>query len=113
MTALQLFPAVLSLLVLGAHFLRVGQVMLLVAVVAMLVLLAVRRPWAARVVQVGLLLGAFEWIRTLIQLAGAWAAAQDIDYDQRNLRHDGKTNGFLLQGQSRPRSDGHGAADRS
>jgi len=75
LTALLLFPVVLSLLVMGAHFLRAGQVLPLVAVPVMLVLLAVRKPWAARVVQAGLLLGAVEWIRTLVQLANARAAA--------------------------------------
>jgi len=58
MTALQLTPVVLSLLVLGAHFLRPGN-FIMVAVVAIVVgLLAVPRRWAARTVQAALLLAA-------------------------------------------------------
>jgi hypothetical protein len=67
--ALQLLPVVLSLLVLGAHFLRAGNLVLIAAALVLLALLAVRRPWAARVVQVALVLGALEWMRTLVQLA--------------------------------------------
>jgi hypothetical protein len=70
---LQLLPAILSLLVLGAHFLRAGNVLLLVAAFALLGLLAVRRPWAARIVQAALVVGAFMWLRTLLLLASVRA----------------------------------------
>lgn len=69
MIGLQLIPVVICLLVLGAHFLRAGNVVLVIPVFAALVLLGVRRPWAARLVQAVLLLGAIEWVRTLEQLA--------------------------------------------
>jgi len=65
---LRLLPVVLSLLLLGAHFFRAGSPELVAVVVALLGLLAVRRRWAARVVQIGLLLGAIEWLMTLAQL---------------------------------------------
>lgn len=68
MSALLLAPVVLSLLVLGAHFLRTGNLLLVLAVLALLGLLGVRRRWAARTVQVALLLGAAEWVRTLVVL---------------------------------------------
>lgn len=71
MIGLQLLPVVISLLVLGAHFLRAGSVFAVALVFAALILLGVRRRWAARLVQAALLLGAFEWVRTLVQLA-AW-----------------------------------------
>jgi len=67
---LQLLPVGVSLLVLGAHFLRGGNVVLVALVLVALGLLGVRRPWAARFVQVALLLGALEWVRSLVQLAG-------------------------------------------
>lgn len=35
----------------------------------LLAVLFVRRPWAARLVQMGLLVGALEWLRTLVRLA--------------------------------------------
>jgi hypothetical protein len=64
----QLVGVVLSLLVLGAHFLRAGATLLVVAVIALLVILAVRRPWVARAVQVALLIGTAEWLRTIANL---------------------------------------------
>ena len=68
MTALLLTPVVLSLLVLGAHFLRAGNIPLVAASLALLVLPAFRKPWAARVVQAALVLGALEWVHTLLRL---------------------------------------------
>ena len=59
---------VLSLLVLGAHFLRYGNDIGLALSVAPIALLFVRKPWAARVVQVILALGAIEWATTLVGL---------------------------------------------
>jgi hypothetical protein len=68
-TVLFLFPVVLSLLALAAHFFRAGAAPLVVVMLVVLALLFVRRPWAARVVQVVLVLGSFEWLRTLADLA--------------------------------------------
>jgi hypothetical protein len=67
-----LLPAV-SLLLLGAHFWRAGLVALAAACVAMTGLLAVRRPWAGRVLQAVLALGAIEWLRTAWLFASARA----------------------------------------
>ena len=71
MIVLQLIPVVLSLLILGAHFLRAGNLVLVALVLALLGLLSVRRRWAARVIQAALMLGAVEWVRTAVELA-AW-----------------------------------------
>ena len=68
MIVLQLIPVVLSLLLLGAHSMRAGTSLLLPVVAGMLVLLMVRRPWAARLVQLALLLGTLEWLHTLRRL---------------------------------------------
>lgn len=65
---MRLVPVALSLLVLGGHFLRSGHVVLVALVVTLLALLAVRRAWAARAVQVVLVLGAVEWTMTLLSL---------------------------------------------
>ena len=59
---------VLSLLVLGAHFLRYGNDIGVALSLAPIALLFVRKPWAARVVQVILVLGAVEWATTLVGL---------------------------------------------
>ena len=50
-------PIVLSLLVLGAHFLRDDNSLGVIAVALLVLVLFVRRPWAARLVQVTLVLG--------------------------------------------------------
>lgn len=62
-------PIVLSLVVLGAHFMRDGLMIGVAVALALIGLLFVRRPWVARVVQMALLLGAFEWVLTLYVLA--------------------------------------------
>lgn len=62
-------PVVLSLVALGAHFLRFGHWIGGIASVALVALLAVRRPWVPRLMQVVLVLGAVEWLRTLHGLA--------------------------------------------
>lgn len=61
-------PIVLSLLLLGAHFLRYGNTPVVIGVVALLGLLFVRQRWVARVMQFVLVIGALEWLRTLVTL---------------------------------------------
>ena len=68
MKSLFFVPVVLSLVLLAAHFLRYGNVVGVVFSLAPIALLFVRRPWAARVVQAVLLLGAAEWAHTIYQL---------------------------------------------
>ncbi len=65
---LRLIPVVLSLLVLGAHAFRAGSVVVVTLLAMTLALLFVPRRWAARVVQVVLVLGTIEWLMTLAQL---------------------------------------------
>jgi hypothetical protein len=65
----------LSALVLGAHFLRRGDLGLVAVCLALPGLLFVRRPWAARLVQLALCTGALEWLRTLAGLLPARRAA--------------------------------------
>lgn len=74
MTFLLLLPSGLTLLVLSAHFLRGGQLVLVAVSVLALGLLFVRRRWAARALQLGLALGAVEWVRTLVALVDRRAA---------------------------------------
>jgi len=74
-TVLLLLPAGLSALVLGAHFLRRGDIVLVLACLAVCALLFVRRPWASRVAQVALLASALEWLRTLAVLLPVRRAA--------------------------------------
>ena len=67
-------PVVLSLVILGAHSMRYGNSMGVVGALALIALLVVRRPWVARLMQVVLILGALEWVRTLYELAQVRAA---------------------------------------
>ena len=70
MTAVLLYiPIVLSLLVLGAHFLRYGNSIGVVAALLLIALLFVRRTWVARLMQVVLVIGALEWLRTMYEIA--------------------------------------------
>lgn len=69
MVILALLPAVLSLLVLAAHFLRAGSMGLVVLFVAATVLPFVKRRWAMWTVQVLLFLGGLEWVGTTVALA--------------------------------------------
>lgn len=68
MAGLLLLPGALSLLVLGAHFLRRAALVPMMLCVVLLALMWVRRSWAARTLQAALLLGAVEWGRTLSTL---------------------------------------------
>ena len=68
--ALRLIPAAVGLLLIAAHFLRVGLPLVCGTLVALGALLAVRRPWSGRVLQVTLGLACIEWLRTLVVLAG-------------------------------------------
>jgi hypothetical protein len=68
MTFLRLLPAILSSLVLAAHFLRNGQILGVMIFLAAPWVLLIRESWAARLVQILLLLGSLEWIRTMAGL---------------------------------------------
>jgi hypothetical protein len=67
-------PVVLSLVILGAHFMRWGNAIGVFGSLALITLLIVRRPWVARLMQVVLILGALEWVRTLYELVQVRAA---------------------------------------
>jgi hypothetical protein len=67
-------PVVLSLVILGAHFMRYGNSIGVIGALLLIALLIVRQPWVARLMQVVLTLGALEWVRTLYELAQVRAA---------------------------------------
>ena len=71
--ALLALPFLASIL-LAAHFFRAGQIALAALSVGALVLLAVPRAWAARLLQLVLIAGAFEWLRTLAMFAATRVA---------------------------------------
>lgn len=61
-------PIVLSLLVLGAHFLRDANHFAVAVSLGLIGVLFVKRPAAARIVQFALVLGALEWTWTIYSL---------------------------------------------
>ncbi|HSN51551.1 MAG TPA: hypothetical protein VLS87_03400 [Woeseiaceae bacterium] len=62
-------PVVLSIIVLAAHFFRDGSYIGVFGALLLIALLFLRRPWVARVMQVVLVLGALEWLRTMYEIA--------------------------------------------
>lgn len=70
----RLTAPVLAILLLGASFFRAGNEVLLVACVLLLGLVAVPRPWAARIIQAALVLGAARWVMVAWMIGAARAA---------------------------------------
>ncbi len=68
MNALRLLPVAIALAVLAAHFYRGQSWVPFGITIALAPLLAIRAPWAARVLQAALLAGAIEWLRTAAAL---------------------------------------------
>ncbi len=66
--ALYFVLIVLSLVVLGAHFLRDGNTPLVAACLVLIGLLPIRHVLVARLVQAALVLGSLEWLWTLYRL---------------------------------------------
>ena len=66
----RLLPVILSLLVLGAHFYRAGNLTLVAASLLVLLLLVIRRPWVRWIAQAALVLGAAEWVRSTLAFVG-------------------------------------------
>ena len=60
---LRLIPVILSAMLLAAHFSRAGSSTLAVMALAVPLLLLIRESWAARTVQLALVLGGVEWLR--------------------------------------------------
>lgn len=68
MIVLRLVPILVSALLLGAHFFRSGSILLVILALLIPVVLLIKRPWAARLVQLSMIIGAAEWVRTLLVL---------------------------------------------
>lgn len=64
MIGLLLLPAVLSALVLAAHFLRTGNLLAVAGLLALVPLLFLRRRWVSRLAMVTLWLGTAVWLYT-------------------------------------------------
>ncbi|NHZ85021.1 MAG: hypothetical protein GWP19_03970 [Planctomycetia bacterium] len=65
MNILRLLPVIFSFSILSAHFSRAGLPILSVLCLLMLFLLFIKRVWVARLIQIILILGSIEWIRSV------------------------------------------------
>ena len=65
MNLLRLIPVILSFGLLAAHFSRADLFPLVIVSIVIPLLLLISKAWAARSIQVLLLLGAAEWIRAM------------------------------------------------
>jgi len=70
MIGLLLTPTVLSLVVLAAHFSRHDVPVLPWVFLALPLLLLLRRRWVPKLIQIVLMVGSFEWLRTTVVLVG-------------------------------------------
>lgn len=68
MIFIKLLPIIFSSLLLSAHFMRAELLPLVLLSLFLPFLLLVKRPWAARFIQIVLIAGSFEWVRTVIVL---------------------------------------------
>ncbi|MCJ7558455.1 MAG: hypothetical protein MUP90_16290 [Gammaproteobacteria bacterium] len=69
MNIVRLLPAILSLLLLAAHFFRSGMEILTGVCAVLPLLLFFRQRWVPPVIQVALILGVVEWLHTLYSFA--------------------------------------------
>lgn len=65
MKVIRLIPLLLSCLLLGAHFLRAGLTPMVILSLNLPFLLFIKQQWATRLLQLCMILGAVEWLRTL------------------------------------------------
>ena len=72
---LYLIPPVAAFLMLAAHFYRSENLLVSLACFLAILLVFVRRPWAAYTMQICLVLGAIEWLRSTISLVQSRSAA--------------------------------------
>ena len=72
---LLLIPVILSLLLIGAHFLRSGNVLITAMSLLLIMALGVREPLVARTVQIALLLATAEWAHVAYTLVPARLAS--------------------------------------
>ncbi len=67
MKILRFIPVILSFLLLAAHFSRANLSILIIPTLLLPFLLFIKKAWVARVTQIALVFGAFEWIRSIFE----------------------------------------------
>ena len=69
MNFFRLLPVILSFLLLAAHFVRAGENIYAFVLLILLLLLTLKKSWVPWLIQVVLILGAIEWLLTLMFVA--------------------------------------------
>lgn len=69
MNFLRVLPVILSTLVLVAHFYRSGNLVVVALLALLPLMLFIRKPWVPGLYVGVLLIGAAEWVRTLLVIA--------------------------------------------
>lgn len=69
MNFFRLLPVIISFLLLAAHFVRAGQIFFVMVLLFLTLMLVIRKSWIPWLMQLALLLGAVEWLRTLFFVA--------------------------------------------
>ena len=69
MNFVRLLPVILSIVLLAAHFFSAGDNIYVLVLLVSLLLLVIKKPWVPWLLQVVLVLGAVEWLRTLMFVA--------------------------------------------
>jgi hypothetical protein len=69
MNFVRLLPVILSFLLLAAHFVRAGDNVYAYALLIILLLLTLKKSWVPWLIQLTLVIGAIEWLRTLMFVA--------------------------------------------
>ncbi len=64
----RIVPVIVSFLLLGAHFLRAGNLLLMAGCVFIPVLLVIKARWSVTIVQLCTYLGAIIWVNTTIHI---------------------------------------------
>lgn len=80
----RLIMPILAFALLGASFMRAGDQLMLLGCAGLVALLAVPRPWAARLAQTALVLAALRWV-WLAWFIGSTRAAMGIPYTRMAL----------------------------
>jgi hypothetical protein len=80
----RLIAPILAFTLLGASFLRAGNELMLAACAGLVLLLAVPRPWAARLAQLSLALAAVRWL-WLTWVIGSMRAAMGAPWGRMAL----------------------------
>jgi len=70
----KLLPLIVSAVLMAAHFLRTGNILVTIACLAAPLVLLIRRPAGRIIVQVMLVMAAVEWVRTAVVIAQERAA---------------------------------------